>query len=115
MGKIYNGGYTAATGFKRTDNTPLDDSLVVQSIVDLINIEKPYKMMMVGVVDENKYYVLTGTPATVASSWTVLSGEGGGGGGWEDPSSFVQNFVNSFLTNDSGIPYLDDNYNTIMG
>jgi hypothetical protein len=75
MGKVYNGGFTASTGFRRTDTSPLDDSEQVEFLSDLPLIEKPYRLMRVGVLETERYYLWNGLDISDLSNWIQVGNE----------------------------------------
>lgn len=75
MGKQYNGGFTASTGFRRTDNSPLDDSEIVEFLSDLPLLEKPYPLIRVGVLETGRYYLWNGNDISDLSNWIQVGNQ----------------------------------------
>ncbi len=100
MGKKYNGGFTASTGFQRTSNEPLDDSTIVEFKNDLRTVEKPYKLMIVGVLEDLNYYKWNGLEITNLDNWVII----GSGSNSET--------LTSLSINANILSYLDENGDT---
>jgi hypothetical protein len=78
MGKVHNGGFTASTGFKRTSNSPIDDSTIVEFLTDLtdgVTLVKPYRLMIVSVLETNKPYQWNGQDISNINNWKLLGNE----------------------------------------
>lgn len=75
MGQAHNGGFTASTGFNRTSNSPLDDSDIVEFLIDLTNgnVNKPYKMIVIGVLETLKHYYWNGEDITDINNWKPIN------------------------------------------
>ena len=72
MAKKHNGGYTAATGFKRTSASPLDDSDIVEVLNDLKTLDKCYPLQIVGVLATLTHYKWNGLDQTNLVNWVEV-------------------------------------------
>lgn len=72
MAKVYNGGFTASTGFKRTSNSPLVDTDIYEFLTDLPLVEKPYKLMVVSILETLTDYQWNGLDITNLSNWIPI-------------------------------------------
>lgn len=95
MADRYSGGFTATTGFKRTDTVPLDDSTIVELLTDLALVNKPYKLMMVGVLQTEQYYVWNGLDILDINNWSPIG---------ETPD------LSNYATHGSAQPYTAQQY-----
>ena len=69
MGKVFYGGFSAATAFNRQSNEPLDDSLHVNTINDLKTLGKCHKGITITVHDTLKQFKWNGLDQTDLSNW----------------------------------------------
>lgn len=75
MAKVHNGGFTAGTGFKRTESEPLRDDEVWQFLEDLKTLDNPYPMMPVGVLETKMWYYWNGEDQTDLDNWKPIGEE----------------------------------------
>jgi len=102
MGKVFNGGFSAATAFNRKSNEPLDDSLHVVTINDLKTHAKCYKGITVTIHDTLKQFKWNGLDQTNLDNWIEV-GAGTNISGKADIITTVFIGVSRSLTNlDSG-------------
>lgn len=75
MGKVHNGGYKAATGFKRESAEPLTDDVVWEYVNDLKTIPKAYEGMCVYVIETQLTYFFKGGLQTDLNNWITVGNQ----------------------------------------
>lgn len=75
MGKVHNGGYKAATGFKRESAEPLTDDEVWEFVNDLKTIPNAYEGMPVYVIETQLMYYFQGGIQTDLNNWIPLGNQ----------------------------------------